>query len=222
MCSPAVKSWPDRRPKELSGGIMLSSRGTRRVLIAALAGAVLMTARAEPVTAIWKIERVEFTYSSATVRYSCEALQRRIAAILYAVGAHSRMAIELSCASGEPVRFATATLQLAVPIEATEENVRAATDHDSRAELVARLKQKELPAAEDLQRFPASWRTVALTRSPQLSLGPGDCDLLRAMRDQVFPHLHVRVVSSGLNCGGGSDTRITPRIRVNALIPART
>ena len=34
--------------------------------------------------------------------------------------------------------------------------------------------------------------------------------------------LHVRVVSSGLNCGGGSDTRIQPRIHVNALMPSRT
>jgi hypothetical protein len=222
MRSPAVKSWPDRRTKELSGGIMLSSHGRRWVAIAALAGAVLTSARAETVTAIWKIQRIEFTYSSATVRYSCEALQRRIAAILHAVGAHSRMAVELSCAKGEQVRFATAQLQLAVPVEATEENVRAATDFDTRDELVARLQQSQLPTAEDVQRFPASWRTVALTRSPPLSLGPGDCDLLRAMRDHVFPHLHVTVVSSGLNCGSGPDTRITPRIRVNALLPVRT
>ena len=54
---------------------------------------------------------------------------------------------------------------------------------------------------------------VALTRSPPLSLGPGDCDLLRAMRDDVFPRLRVRVVSSGLHCGGGANTRITPRIQ---------
>jgi hypothetical protein len=221
MCSLAVKSWPDRRPKELSGGIMLSSHA-RWLAIAALAGAVSMSARADPVTAIWKIQRIEFTYSSPTVRYSCEALQRRIAAILYAVGAHAKMAIELSCASGEQVRFATARLQLAMPVEATAENVQAAADFDTRDELVARLQQSRLPTAEEIQRFPASWRTVALTRSPPLSLGSGDCDLLRAMRDHVFPHLHVRVVSSGLNCGGGPDTRITPRIRVNALIPART
>ena len=205
---------------------MLSSHGIRWLATAALAGAVLVAcvARAsdESVVAIWKVQRIEFTYSSATVRYSCEALQRRIAAILYAVGAHSRMAVELSCANGEPVRFANVHLRLAVPVEATEENLRAVTDFDTRDELVARLRQTELPTAEDIQRFDASWRTVALTRSPPLSLGPGDCDLLRAMRDQVFPSLHVRVVSSGLNCGGGPDTRITPRIRVNALIPART
>ena len=206
---------------------MLSSRRTRWVAIAALTGAVLAgtVARAsddDTISAIWKVEQIEFVYSSSTVRYSCEALQRRIAAILYSVGAHSRIAIELTCANGEPVRHANVSLRLAVPVEASEENLRAATDYDTRDELVARLKQTQLPSAEDIQRFPANWRTVALTRSPPLSLGPGDCDLLRAMRDQVFPRLHVRVVSSGMNCGGGPDTRITPRIRVNALMPART
>ena len=178
--------------------------------------------RTQTITAIWKVESIEFVYSSSTVRYSCEALRWRIAVILQTVGAHSRMAIELSCANGERVNYANARIKLATPVEASEENVRAATDYDTRDELVARLQHKELASAEDIQRFPASWRTVALTRTPPLSLGPGDCDLLRAMRDQVFPRLRVRVVSSGLNCGGGPDTRITPRIHVNALMPSRT
>lgn len=205
---------------------MLSSRRTRWFALAALTGAalggVVAHASDEQILAIWKVERIEFDYSSSTVRYSCEALQRRIAAILQAVGAHSRMAIEMSCARGERVRFANVSLRLGVPVEATEENLRAATVYDTRDELVARVRQAQLPTAADVPRFPASWRTVALTRSPPLSLGPGDCDLLRAMRDEVFPRLQVRVVSSGLNCGGGPDTRITPRIRVNALIPSRT
>ena len=128
----------------------------------------------------------------------------------------------LGSSSGELVRYSNVHLTLAVPVEATEENLRAATNFDMRDELVARLHQKQLPSAEQITRFPASWRTVALTRSPPLSLGPGDCDLLRAMRDDVFPRLHVRVISSGLRCGAGSDTRIPPRINVNALIPSRT
>ena len=174
------------------------------------------------ITAIWHVEEIQFVYSSASVRYSCGGLQRRIAAILHAVGAHSRIGVELGCNSGELVRYANARITLAVPIEASEENVRAATDFDTRDELVARLHQSQLPTANDIERFPASWRTVALTRSPPLSLGPGDCELLRAMRDEVFPRLRVRVLSSGLRCGGGADTRIPPRIHVNALIPART
>lgn len=176
----------------------------------------------ETIEAIWHIERIDFAYQSTTVRYECGALQRRIAAILHAVGAHARVGVELTCTNGELVRHAGAHVTLAVPVEATAENVRAATDFDTRDELVARLRQTELPSANDIERFPASWRTVALTRSPPLSLGPTDCDLLRVMRDQVFPRLRVRLVSSGLNCGGGSDTRIQPRIHVNALLPSRT
>jgi hypothetical protein len=174
------------------------------------------------IDAIWHIERIDFAYHSNTVRYECGALQRRIAEILHTVGAHARIGVELTCVSGDMVRHADAHLTLAVPVEATAENVAAATDYGTRDELIARLRQEQLPSANDIARFPASWRTVSLTRTPPLSLGPTDCDLLRAMRDQVFPRLRVRVVSSGLNCGGGSDTRIQPRIHVNALMPSRT
>jgi hypothetical protein len=210
----------------MSGGSMLSSRRNRWLALTALTGAVLssVVARAadDSIAAIWQIERIEFVYHSSTVRYSCGNLQRRIAAILQAVGAHSTIGVDLGCRSGDLVRHANVRLTLAVPVEATEENVRVATDFDTRDELVARLRHKQLPSANDIARFPASWRTVALARSPPLSLGPGDCDLLRAMRDDVFPRLRVRVVSSGLHCGGGANTRITPRIQVNALMPSRT
>ena len=211
---------------------MLSSRRVWKLAFVAAAGAVFGVSVADdapsatspdtPVAAIWQIQRIDFVYNSTTVRYSCGNLQRRIAAILQAVGANASMGVELGCSSGELVRYANVHLTLAMPVEATEENVRAATSFGTRDELVARLHQSQLPTANDIVRFPASWHTVALTRSPPLSLGPGDCDLLRAMRDDVFPHLRVRVVSSGLRCGGGADTRIPPRINVNALIPSRT
>ena len=202
---------------------MLSSRPTRWLAFVALTGAVfgsgVATAADDAITAIWQIQRIDFVYNSNSVRYSCGNLQRRIAAILQAVGAHSRIGVELGCNSGDLVRYTSVHLTLAVPVEATEENIRAAIDFDTRDELVARLHQTALPSAADVPRFPASWRTVALSRSPPLALGPGDCDLLKVMRDDVFPRLRVRVVSSGLHCGGGSDTRIAPRIQVNALIP---
>jgi hypothetical protein len=210
---------------------MLSSRRVWKLAFVAFAGAVFGVSAAEgpsdtppdtTIAAIWQIQRIDFVYNSTTVRYSCGNLQRRIAAILQAVGANASMGVELGCSSGELVRYANVHLTLAMPVEATEENIRAATNFDTRDELVARLHQTQLPSAEQIVRFPASWRTVALTRSPPLSLGPGDCDLLRAMRDDVFPRLHVRVVSSGLRCGGGADTRIPPRINVNALMPSRT
>jgi hypothetical protein len=210
----------------MSGGIMLSSRRNRWFALTALTGTafscVVAHAADDTIAAIWQIEQIEFVYHSSTVRYSCGNLQRRIAAILQAVGAHSTIGVDLGCRSGDLVRHANVRLTLAVPVEATEENVRVAADFDTRDELVARLRHKQLPSANDIARFPASWRTVALARNPPLSLGPGDCDLLRAMRDDVFPRLRVRVVSSGLHCGGGANTRIKPRIQVNALMPSRT
>jgi hypothetical protein len=187
-----------------------------------LASATVAEESGATIDAIWHIERVDFAYHSNTVRYECGALQRRIAEILHSVGAHARVGVELTCVRGEMVRYAGAHITLAIPVEATAENLAAETDYDARDELVARLRQQQLPSANAVERFPASWRTVALTRNPPLSLGPTDCDLLRSMRDQVFPRLRVRVVSSGLNCGGGSDTRIQPRIHVNALMPSRT
>jgi hypothetical protein len=207
---------------------MLSSPRTWGFAFVALLGATFGVSVAEeappdpPITAIWHIQQIDFVYTSTSVRYSCGNLQRRIAEILQAVGAHASMGVELGCHGGELVRYSNVHLTLAVPVEATDENLRAATDFDTRDKLVARLHQTELPSAEQIMRFPARWRTVALTRSPPLSLGPGDCDLLRAMRDEVFPRLHVRVVSSGLRCGSGSDTRIPPRINVNALMQSRT
>lgn len=207
---------------------MLSSRRTWGFAFVASLGAVFGVSVAEEappdtqVTAIWHIQQIDFVYNSSTVRYSCGNLQRRIAAILQAVGANANMGVEIGCSSGELVRYANVHLTLAVPVEATEENLRAATNFDTRDQLVARLHQTQLPSAEQITRFPARWRTVALTRNPPLSLGPGDCDLLRSMRDDVFPLLHVRVVSSGLRCGSGSDTRIPPRIDVNALMESRT
>ena len=207
---------------------MLSSRRAWGYAFVASLGAVFGSSAAEDappdtqITAIWQIQQIDFVYNSSTVRYSCGNLQRRIAAILQAVGANANMGVEIGCSSGELVRYANVHLTLAVPVEATAENLRAATNFDARDQLVARLHQTQLPSAEQLTRFPARWRTVALTRSPPLSLGPGDCDLLRSMRDDVFPLLHVRVVSSGLRCGSGSDTRIPPRINVNALMESRT
>lgn len=210
-----------------------SSRTGRFVCIAlacALLGAAAVRAADEDaipspdetIQAIWRIERIDFAYHSLTVRYECRALQRRIAEILHAVGAHARIDVELDCTSGDLIRHAGAHVTLAVPVEANAANLAAATDYDGRDELLARMRQEELPGANDIERFAASWRTVSLTRSPPLSLGPTDCDLLRAMRDHVFPQLRVRVLSSGLNCGNGSDTRIQPRIHVNALLPSRT
>lgn len=173
----------------------------------------------EPVEAIWRVERVELTYASAHVHYTCGALERKIRAVLQALGAHERMSVQLDCAAGgggNVVRSAHAQVTLAIPVLATEENVRVATTFDSRARLIARVQKRQLPTSDDIELFPAAWQTVALFRKRSLGLDAGDCDLLRNMREQIFPKLPVRVVRA-VACASG--TRVRPTLEVGALIP---
>lgn len=171
------------------------------------------------VDAIWRVQRVDFTYRSAEVYYSCRALQSKIGAILKAVGAHQQMAVDVGCMSGELVRNAFARVTLAMPAVATQENVVAATTFDSRAQLVARVRKVRLPTANDIERFPAAWQTVSLSRDRGLRLEPGDCDLLRGMHEQIFPRLSIRVTQQ-VRCATGS-TRMRPNLEVTALMPVR-
>jgi hypothetical protein len=174
----------------------------------------------ETVDAVWRIQRFDFTYHSSTVYYSCRALQAKIGAILRAVGAHHRVAVDVHCMGGDFVRFAYVRVTLAVPAEATQATVTAATTFDTRAQLVARLRKLPLPTAVDIERFPAEWRTVSLSGHRSLRLDSGDCDLLRGMREQIFPKLSVRVARDGLRCTPGATTRIRPKLVVTALMPA--
>jgi hypothetical protein len=214
---------------------MLSSSRTRWFAFAALSGGMLGAAATHaveagkaaspdaPITAIWKVQQIEFTYASPNIRYACESLQKRIPQILKAVGAYERMVVEVkNCRRQEQVHHAEVRVTLAMPVEATEENVRAAVDFDSRDELGARLREERLPTAEDVERFPATWRTVTLSGSGSIRLSAGDCDLMRVLRDHVFPQINVRTAGSGMNCGAGPDTRLAPRMRVNALMPEKT
>jgi hypothetical protein len=210
---------------------MSSLRRTTLLAIAALALAPCAVQRAqahgtsdtvvtdETIDAIWRIQRVEFTYNSRDVYYACDALQDKIGRILRAVGAHERLHIELRCV-GRFTNHAHARVTLAVPAEATVENVIAATTFDSRTQLLARMRKVSLPTPEDIERFPARWQSVSLTRHRGLRLESGDCDLLLAMRKQVFPTMPVRISSEGLHCALGASTGVRPKLEVLALMPA--
>ena len=176
---------------------------------------------AEVVDAIWRIQRVEFMYNSRDVYYSCDALQYKIGAILKAVGAHHEgIRVELRCI-GRFVNHAYGRVTVAVPAEATEENVIAATTFDAQTRLLARMRKVTLPTPADIERFPASWQSVSLSRQRGLKLESGDCDLLQTLRRQVFPTMPIRIESEALHCGLGAGTGMRPKLDVMALKPAR-
>jgi hypothetical protein len=106
---------------------------------------------------------------------------------------------------------------LAAPIPATDENVRRATTFDSREELLARLHRTELPTAPDLERFPTTWSRISLQRDRRARVDQSDCDLLRALAEQVFPRMSVRVEHRFSCASFGSS--LPPRVEVAALLP---
>jgi len=188
------------------------------------AGQSLATAEvaegAEPLTAIWKVQRVAFNYRSTNIFYSCDGLRHKIVNIVKALGARDNVSVDLRCRPGGLTNDAVSLITLVTPVEATPENVTAATTYSAETQLAARLNRVRLPTANDIERFAAEWRTVELNRNHRLNLDSGDCELLRELIDQVLPHLRARVTKQRLNCAHGGGSRMRPVLHVAALMPA--
>lgn len=170
------------------------------------------------VEAIWQVQQVQFRFRSFRTSYACDALERKVAGILRALGARHDIKVDSGCFRGQFVQDAFVQVTLVAPVPATDENVRRATTFDSREELLARLQQTELPTAADLERFPATWSRVSLQGDRRARVDQSDCDLLRALAEQVFPRMSVRVEKNRFSCSSfGSSLR--PRIEIAALLP---
>lgn len=185
----------------------------------AFATAEVDPANAEPLMAIWKVQRVEFNYRSMSVFYSCDGLRNKILGIMEAVGARNSV-VDLRCRPGGLTNDAYTLITMVTPIAATPENVTAATTYSSETQLTARLKKIQLPTANDIVQFPVEWREVQLNRVRSLGLAAGDCELLNGLINQVFPHMSLRIAKQRLNCTHGASTsRVRPVLHVAALMP---
>jgi hypothetical protein len=168
------------------------------------------------VEAIWRVQELQFSYHSSRTAYSCSGLQRKIRLILQAVGAHESVAVEVHCLHREMLNSARASIAIATPVEATDENIRAATTFAPYELMAARMRGVALPTATNIERFPASWQRVRLS---ELQFEMGDCDLLDDLHGQVFPRLRIRGMT-GFNCSS-TATRLRPKPQLEALIQAK-
>lgn len=171
----------------------------------------------EEVEAIWHVQSLPLEFSSGEVFYNCDALKKKIENLLAAVGAHPSMIIEASCSKSlgfvDPVERVKARIALATPVVANEENVRAATTFDERRKLLARMQNAPLPTATNIQRFMAVRRSIQLNEAPEVRFDAGDCEMLRALINQVFPKIDVHVEQTKFLCAQA------PIIEVSALVP---
>jgi hypothetical protein len=171
-----------------------------------------------PTNAIWRIQEFDLHIRTAQRYHSCSSLHQKISGILAAVGAGS-VVVKLSCSKDQLTNEAFARVAAAAPVDASPENIQAATTFDARQQLTARVRDVRLPTPNDIERFPAEWRKVSLTRVQSLRLGAGDCELLQGMNEQIFPRLSIRVVSKRLTCDSQSVFNpARPMLVVEALV----
>lgn len=169
------------------------------------------------VDAVWKVQSLSFAYRGYATVYSCDALFRKVSDILQTLGARDTLRIR-SFGCTDMVTHGRMEITLESPVEATPENIEALTTYDSKEELVARVRNEHLASAEDVQRFPATWKTISMKREPSLKLGPSDCELVEQLRRDVLPHMSIRVESDRLHCSTVFGNVGQPQLRVAALV----
>jgi hypothetical protein len=171
------------------------------------------------VEAVWKTQTLSFVYQGYATIYSCGALRTKLQQILQTLGARDTMKISMwgcsDLAGGGRIQ-----IDMESPVEATPENIRALTTYDSQDVLIARMREERLPVAEDVQRFPAAWKTVSFTRDKTMKLSPGDCELVEHLRRSVLPAMSIRVDYERLQCSAAFGNIGQPQLRVTALVPA--
>jgi hypothetical protein len=197
--------------------------------------------------AVWKQQRIDFYYRSATAIYSCSALQKRIEAILYSVGAGDDLRVDTSGCNpmlsppaqtmpsipGRQTRnddmfrtrpshgeqYAHVRILVKTPVEATPEVMAALKKDKPRRELLGKVTGKPEAAIEEETQFPAQREQITLSRD-SIGLEAAECELLDQLANSVFVDLNVRVVSRDYSCSPGHTSRIPPQITVDALMPA--
>ena len=168
------------------------------------------------VEAVWKVQSLDFAYSGYATVYSCDALRAKVRDILQVLGARETVRIR-SWGCTDMLTHGRMEITLESPVEATPENVQALTTYDSTHQLVARVRNERLDSAEELPRFPATWKTVSMRDKP-LKLGPGDCELVEQLRRDVLPRMSIRVERDRLRCSAVFGNIGQPQLRIAALV----
>lgn len=203
----------------------------------------------EPVAAVWQKHEIVFTYQSFIAVYSCDALEDRVASILYAIGARPDMEIKVTGCSRSAVPLGTPAIDrtrqtwetgarteylprtdvqqvstvhvlLSMPVEITPDVVEEMKADKSRRELISRVTGNPIPRFDDPIPFAAERRVVTISHKT-VGIEPIECELLDQLVTSSFRNLDVRVVRRGYSCDRRRVSRIYPTLDAEALVPVR-
>ncbi len=131
------------------------------------------------VSVAWQHQHVKMSYFGFNVLYSCDGLEGQVRRILLYLGARSDLKVSaLGCPFAEtaPGRHASIDAQFDIPV----------------------------PAADTGTSMQAHWVDVTLAPQKPGFMGPGDCELVEALKDLLTKDLHLRRVEYRTSCVPGS------------------
>jgi hypothetical protein len=139
----------------------------------------------DPVAAVWKEQRLTFTYMGRTSRYSCDGLRDKMLALLLDLGARRDLTISR--------------------VGCFEDRSSTRPDLSPSLSLVFSAPALPDPAAQplhegDLAAVDARFEPFMLTSDVFRNLSVADCELVEEFARQILPKLSARDVKSDIAC----------------------
>ncbi len=135
--------------------------------------------------AVWKAQRLNFSYVGRNSRYSCDGLRDRVLALLMDFGARRDLTVTAeNCGSApaSPQSAAGSSLSVVFSSPALPEDAALKPGHAAEPTVEARFEK------------------FMLTSDAFRNLGIADCELVEEFARQILPKLTVRNVRQDIEC----------------------
>lgn len=160
-------------------------------LLSALALALPLPLRAaepvvgSPLQAVWKEQRLDFSYMGRTARYSCQGLRDKMRALLLDLGARRDLQVSLgACDESAPLRRGYLGPRLSIVFSSP-----ALPDPSAK------------PAHPgDLMAVDARYEPFTLTSDAFKNYDVGDCELVEEFVREILPRLNAKVEKQDITC----------------------
>jgi hypothetical protein len=140
---------------------------------------------ADPQPAVWKEQRIDFTYMGRTARYSCEGLRDKMRSLLLDLGARRDLKVSvLGCDESAPLSRGNMAPSLSLVFSSP-----ALPD--------AAVQPSH---AGDLSPVDARYVSFTLTSDAFRNYGIGDCELVEEFARQILPKLATKDVRQDITC----------------------
>jgi hypothetical protein len=138
-----------------------------------------------PVPAVWREQRLDFSYMGRTARYSCEGLRDKMRSLLLDLGARRDLKVALlACNESAPLRRGYLGPRLNIVFSSPALPDAAAQP----------LHAGDLSAVE------ARYESFTLTSDAFRNYGVGDCELVEEFARQILPKFATKDVKQDITC----------------------